>query len=116
MTHDDKMPEIVALLRRLTEDGRIEWEQTTHDRTGAVARLGRGGVRLYPGLRYSLDLLDDAGKVESTYTPAGADAEALAALYGLVAGATRQDAGVVDSHAGMADSVLAELRLRARAP
>jgi hypothetical protein len=105
MIHNEKMKEIVALLHQLTANGGLAWEKTTHDRTAAVARLWGGGVRLYPGLRYSLELLDDRGKVESTYTPAGADAEALAAVYGLASEATQQ-------YPGMVDSVLAELKLR----
>jgi hypothetical protein len=100
MTLDDKMKEIVALLRQLTEDSRIAWEQTTHDGPAAVAHLWWGGVQLHP---HSLDLLDDAGKVESTYTPTGADAEALAALYGLA---------VAREYSGMVDSVLQELKVR----
>ena len=105
MTLDDKLKEIVALLRQLTEDGRLAWEKTTHDGTAAVARLWWGGVRLRPGFRYLLELLDDRGNVENTYTPTGPDAEALAALYGLAIEATRQ-------YTGMVDSVLLELKLR----
>ena len=104
MTHDDKMREIVTLLRQLTEEGRLAWERTTHSGPAAVAHLWWGGVQLRP---HSLDLLDGAGKVEGTYTPAGADAEALAALYGLAA---------AREYSGMADSVLAELRVRSLKP